>query len=55
VNTEFLDVAGFGEVPWPAEGMIQPEDIAEMALTCVCMPKNVQMDTMVIWPTCQAT
>lgn len=55
VNTEFLDVAGFAEVPWPTEGMIQPEDIAELALACVAMPRNIQIDTMVIWPTCQAT
>ena len=53
--TEFLDVAGFSEVPWPTDGMIQPEDIAELALTCVALPRNVQLDTMVIWPTCQAT
>ncbi len=55
VNTEFLDVAGFSEVPWPTEGMIQPEDIAELALTCVALPSNIHIDTMVIWPTCQAT
>jgi NADP-dependent 3-hydroxy acid dehydrogenase YdfG len=55
VNTEFLDVAGFREVPWPTDGMIQPEDIAELALACVAMPANIQIDTMVIWPTCQAT
>jgi NADP-dependent 3-hydroxy acid dehydrogenase YdfG len=55
VNTEFLDVAGFQEVPWPEDGMIQPEDIAELALTCVALPGNIQIDTMVIWPTCQAT
>jgi NADP-dependent 3-hydroxy acid dehydrogenase YdfG len=55
VNTEFLDVAGFQEVPWPTEGMIQPEDIAELALACVALPSNIQIDTMVIWPTCQAT
>jgi NADP-dependent 3-hydroxy acid dehydrogenase YdfG len=55
VNTEFLDVAGFPTVPWPTEQMIQSEDIAELALTCVAMPRNVQIDSMVIWPTCQAT
>lgn len=55
VNTEFLDVAGFGDVPWPAEEMIQAEDIAELALTCVSLPKRVQIDSMVIWPTCQGT
>ncbi len=55
VNTEFIDVAGFGEVPWPADGMIQAEDIAELALTCVALPANVHIDTLVLWPTCQAT
>jgi NADP-dependent 3-hydroxy acid dehydrogenase YdfG len=55
VNTEFLDVAGFREVPWKTDEMIQPEDIADLALTCVRMPRNVQMDMMVIWPTCQTT
>jgi NADP-dependent 3-hydroxy acid dehydrogenase YdfG len=55
VNTEFLDVAGFSHVPWPAEGMIQAEDIAELALLCVAMPRHIQIDTLVVWPTCQTT
>lgn len=55
VNTEFLDVAGFHQVPWPVEDMIQAEDIAELVMTCVTMPRNVQIDSMVVWPTCQAT
>jgi len=55
VNTEFLDVAGFGEVPWKPEEMIQAEDIAELALTCVTLPKNVQLENLVIWPIAQAT
>ena len=55
-NTEFLDVAGFGETPWPSDRMIQPEDIAELArATCITMPRNVRLDNIVIWPTCQAT
>lgn len=55
VNTEFLDVAGFGDVPWKEEDMIQASDIADLAYTCVSLPKNIQIDSMVIWPTCQAT
>lgn len=55
VNTEFLDVAGFGGSPWPLDKMIQADDVAELALACVAMPGNVQLDTVVFWPTCQAT
>ncbi len=55
VNTEFLDVAGFGDIPWKPEEMIQAADIAELAVTCVTMPKNVQIESMVIWPLAQAT
>jgi NADP-dependent 3-hydroxy acid dehydrogenase YdfG len=55
VNTEFIDVAGFEEVPWKPEEMIQAEDIAELAFTCVTMPKNVQIESMIIWPSAQAT
>ena len=55
VNTEFLDVAEFGETPWMPEEMIQPEDIAEMALFCVSMPKNIQVESLVAWPLAQAT
>jgi NADP-dependent 3-hydroxy acid dehydrogenase YdfG len=55
VNTEFLDVAGFGGSPWPLDKMIQADDVAELALACVAMPENVQLDTVVFWPTCQAT
>lgn len=55
VNTEFLDVAGFDDPPWKPEEMIQAEDIAELALTCVTMPPNIQIESMVIWPVAQAT
>jgi len=55
VNTEFLDVAGFGDIPWKPEEMIQAADIAELAVTCVTMPKNVQIESLVIWPLAQAT
>lgn len=55
VNTEFLDVAGFGETPWRPEEMIQARDIAEMALFCVTMPKNIQVESMVAWPLAQVT
>jgi len=55
VNTEFLDVAGLSEPPWAADDMIQADDIAELAMTCVTLPPNVQIESMVLWPTCQAT
>lgn len=55
VATEFLAVAGFGEVPWKEAEMIQATDIADLAYTCVMLPPNVQIESMVIWPTCQAT
>jgi NADP-dependent 3-hydroxy acid dehydrogenase YdfG len=55
VNTEFLQVAGFREIPWPADGMIQATDIAELALACVALPPNIQIDTVILWPTCQVT
>jgi NADP-dependent 3-hydroxy acid dehydrogenase YdfG len=54
-NTEFMQVAGFREVPWPTDGMIQATDIAELALACVAMPPHVQIDTAILWPVCQAT
>jgi hypothetical protein len=55
VNTEFLQVAGFREIPWPADGMIQATDIAELALACVALPPNIQIDTVILWPTCHFT
>jgi NADP-dependent 3-hydroxy acid dehydrogenase YdfG len=55
VNTEFLDVAGLTNPPWPAADMIQSEDVAELVMTCINMPKNVSLDTMVLWPTCQSS
>jgi len=55
VNTEFLDVAGYKDPPWKPEEMIQAEDIAELALTCVTLPKNIQLESMVIWPLAQET
>ncbi len=55
VNTEWLDVAGLTNPPWSGKEMIQADDIAELVMTCVKMPKNVNLDTMVVWPTCQAT
>ena len=54
-NTEFLEVAAFGVTPWSPQEMIQADDIAEMALFCVSMPKNVQIESMVVWPISQAT
>jgi NADP-dependent 3-hydroxy acid dehydrogenase YdfG len=55
VNTEFLDVAGFQSSPWKPEDMLQPEDIAELVLACVTMPQRVQIESIIVWPTCQAT
>jgi NADP-dependent 3-hydroxy acid dehydrogenase YdfG len=43
------------EVPWKAEDMIQAEDIAELAYICMAIPKNIQIESMVIWPTVQTT
>jgi NADP-dependent 3-hydroxy acid dehydrogenase YdfG len=55
VNTEFLDVAGFTNPPWKAEDMLQPEDIAELVYTCLTLPPRVQVESIIVWPTCQAT
>lgn len=55
VNTEFLDVAGLENPPWKAEEMIQAEDIAELVYTCITLPSRIQVESIVLWPTCQAT
>lgn len=55
VNTEFLGVAGLEEVPWDLGDMIQGADIAQVVLTCITMPPNVQLENIIMWPTCQAT
>ena len=54
VNTEFLGVAGF-KAPWAGKDMIQAADSAQVVLTCVTMPANVQLENIIMWPTCQAT
>lgn len=54
VNTEWADVAG-AELPWPREERIQPEDMAELAMLCVTMPKRVQLEQILLWPTCEST
>jgi 3-oxoacyl-[acyl-carrier protein] reductase len=54
VNTEWADVAG-AELPWPREDRLQPEDIAELAVTCLKMPKRVQLESIVAWPVCEST
>jgi len=54
VNTEWADVAG-AELPWPPEDRIQPDDMAELALLCVTMPARVQLEQVILWPTCEST
>ncbi len=54
VNTAWSDLAG-AELPWRREERLQPEDLAEMAMFCVTMPKRVQIDTLIAWPVCEAT
>jgi NADP-dependent 3-hydroxy acid dehydrogenase YdfG len=54
VNTEFGDVAGLN-LPWSHEDEIQAKDIADIVYSCVTLPKNVQVESMVVWPVCQPT
>lgn len=54
VNTAWSDLAG-AELPWRREERLQPEDLAEMAMFCVTMPKRVQIDTVIAWPVCEST
>jgi len=56
VNTAWSTLAG-GEdsLPWPREDRIQPSDLAELAVTCLKLPKRVCVDQLTIWPVCEAT
>jgi len=54
VNTEWADVAG-AELPWPKDQRLQPEDLAELAVLCVRMPRRVQIEDIVLWPVCEPT
>ncbi len=56
VNTAWSQLAG-GEnsMPWPREDRIQPSDLAELAITCLRLPKRVNVDQLTIWPVCEAT
>ncbi|MBN2294619.1 MAG: SDR family oxidoreductase [Pirellulales bacterium] len=54
VNTAWADVAG-AKLPWPQDERLQPEDLAETALFCVSLPKRVQVENIVLWPTCEPT
>jgi short-subunit dehydrogenase len=54
VNTEWAGLAG-AELPWAEEERLQPEDLAELALLCVTMPKRVQLEQIMLWPVCEAT
>jgi NADP-dependent 3-hydroxy acid dehydrogenase YdfG len=56
VNTPWSTLAG-GEddLPWPREQRIQPEDLAELALMCIRLPRRLAIDQMTVWPTCEST
>ena len=54
VNTPWASLAG-GEQPYPDDQKIQPEDIAELAFVCVTMPRRIQIEQMILWPTVQST
>lgn len=54
VNTSWADVAG-AQLPWERAERLQPEDLAEMALFTVTMPRRVHIESMVTWPVCEAT
>jgi len=54
VNTEWADIAGT-ELPWDSEVRLQPQDLAQMAMLCVTMPKRVQLEHIILWPTCEPT
>jgi len=56
VNTAWSSLAG-GEdsLPWPRDERIQPSDLAELAVTCLKLPKRVCVDQLTIWPVCEAT
>jgi len=54
VNTEWAEIAG-ADLPWKPEDRLQPEDLAEMALLCVTMPKRVHLEHVILWPTCEPT
>ncbi len=54
VNTEFGDVAGL-DLPWSHDDEIQSKDIADLVFSCVTLPRNVQVESMVVWPVCQPT
>ncbi len=56
VNTAWSTLAG-GEdsLPWPREDRIQPSDLAELAVTCMRLPRRVCVDQLTIWPVCEAT
>jgi len=56
VNTPWSSLAG-GEdsLPWPREQRLQPEDLAELAVTCIRLPRRINIDQMTVWPTCEAT
>lgn len=54
VNKEFLEVSGLTEIPWKAENLIQVEDIAELVFVWVSMPLRIPLESIVVWPTCQA-
>ena len=54
VNTPWAELAGT-EQPYPDEDKIQPEDLAELAFTCVTLPRRVQIEQVILWPTVQST
>ncbi len=56
VNTPWSTLAG-GEdaLPWPPEERIQPEDLAELAVTVMKLPRRVCVDQLTIWPVCEPT
>jgi len=54
VNTPWAELAGT-EQPYPADQKIQPEDLADLAFTCVTLPRRVQIEQIILWPTVQST
>ncbi len=54
VNTNWADLAG-ADLPWDRDERLQPEDLAEVALMCVTMPRRVQIEQVILWPVCEST
>jgi len=56
VNTPWSQLAGGeGALPWPREQRLQPEDLAEIAVMMIKLPRRVTVDQLTVWPACEST